>query len=223
VTADGFELQFGTNYLSHFALTAQLLPLLMQGGRARVVNVSSMAHRFGAAIHFDDLNWAHSYRAFAAYGQSKLAMLMFTFELQRRSDEHGWGLLSLAAHPGLAATALLQNGQRLGSNSKGKSGWIETFSSWMPSVLAQSASEGALPTLYAATSPDAVKSGYYGPAGFMELKGPVGEATVAPRARDQALAAKLWAVSENLTGVHWAVGPLAYGAATPVMTERSLA
>jgi len=212
-TADGFELQFGTNYLSHFALTAQLLPLLMQGRRARVVNLSSMAHRFGASIHFDDLNWAHGYRAFAAYGQSKLAMLMFTFELQRRSDEHGWGLLSLAAHPGLAATALLQNGQRLGGNSK--AGWIETFSSWMPSVLAQSASEGALPTLFAATSPDAVKAGYYGPTGFMELKGGVGEATVASRARDRAVAARLWAVSERLTGVRWT--------ATPVMTERSFA
>jgi NAD(P)-dependent dehydrogenase (short-subunit alcohol dehydrogenase family) len=217
VTADGFELQFGTNYLSHFALTAQLLPLLTQGRRARVVNLSSMAHRFGAAIHFDDLNWQHGYRAFAAYGQSKLAMLMFTFELQRRSDEHGWGLLSLAAHPGLAATALLQNGQRLGGNSKdkGKAGWIETFSSWMPSVLAQSASDGALPTLYAATSPDAARAGYYGPTGFMEFKGPVGEATVAPGARDQAMAAKLWAVSESLTGMRWA--------AAPVMTERSFA
>ena len=210
VTADGFELQFGTNYLSHFALTAQLLPLLTQSRRARVVNLSSMAHRFGASIHFDDLNWQHGYRAFAAYGQSKLAMLMFTFELQRRSDEHGWRLLSLAAHPGLAATALLKSGQRLGGN--GKAGW---FSSWMPSVLAQSASDGALPTLYAVTSPDAVKAGYYGPAGFMELKGPVGEATVASRARDQAVAARLWAVSETLTGVRWT--------AAPVMTERSFA
>lgn len=213
VTADRFELQLGTNYLSHFALTAQLLPLLTQGRRARVVNLSSMAHRFGASIHFDDLNWKHSYRAFAAYGQSKLAMLMFSFELQRRSDEHGWGLLSLAAHPGLAATALLQNGQRLGGN--GKAGWIETFSNCLPSVLAQSASDGALPTLFAATSPNAARAGYYGPTGFMELKGGVGEATVAPRARDQAVAAELWAVSEKLTGVHWA--------AAPVMTERSFA
>jgi NAD(P)-dependent dehydrogenase (short-subunit alcohol dehydrogenase family) len=211
VTADGFELQFGTNYLSHFALTAQLLPLLTQGRQARVVNLSSMAHRFGASIHFDDLNGQRRYKAFAAYGQSKLAMLMFTFELQRRSDEHGWGLLSLAAHPGLAATALLQNGQRLGGN--GKAGWIETFSGCLPSVLAQSAGDGALPTLYAATSPNAARAGYYGPTGFMELKGSAGEATVAPRARDQAVAARLWAVSERLTGVHWA--------AAPVMVERS--
>ncbi|PTT93201.1 short chain dehydrogenase [Pelomonas sp. HMWF004] len=213
VTADGFELQFGTNYLSHFALTAQLLPLLSRGRHARVVNLSSMAHRFGASIHFDDLNSQHRYKAFAAYGQSKLAMLMFTFELQRRSDAHGWGLASLAAHPGLAATALLQNGQGLGGD--GQAGWVKTLSSWLSSVLAQSPSDGALPTLYAATSPDAVKAGYYGPAGFMELKGPVGEATVAPCARDQAVAAKLWAVSERLTGVHWA--------AAPAMAERSLA
>lgn len=213
VTADGFELQFGTNYLSHFALTAQLLPLLIQDRRARVVNLSSVAHRFGASIHFDDLNWHHGYKAFSAYGQSKLAMLMFTFELQRRSDEQGWGLLSLAAHPGLAATALISNGPRLGGD--GKPSWIETFSGWLPSVLAQSASDGALSTLYAATSPNAVKAGYYGPTGFMQLKGRVGEATVAPSARDQTAAARLWSVSETLTGVHWA--------AAAATAERSFA
>ncbi len=202
VTADGFELQFETNYLSHFALTAQLLPLLTQSRGARVVNLSSLAHRFGASIHFDDLNGQRGYKAFAAYGQSKLAMLMFTFELQRRSDAQGWGLRSLAAHPGLAATALLHNGQRLGGDAKAS--WMETLSGWLPSLLAQSASDGALPTLYAATSPDAVKAGYCGPTGFMEFKGPVGAATVAPRARDQAVAAKLWQVSEKLTGVQWA-------------------
>jgi len=202
LTADGFELQFGTNYLSHFALTAQLLPLLVQGQSARVVNLSSLAHRFGASIDFDDLNGQHGYRAFAAYGQSKLAMLMFSVELQRRSDEQAWGLLSLAAHPGLAATALLHNGQRLGGD--GKASWIETFAGWLPSLLAQSASDGALPTLYAATSPDAVGAGYYGPTGFMELKGPVGLATVAPRARNRRVAARLWEVSERCTAVLWA-------------------
>ena len=205
VTADGFELQFGTNYLSHFALTAQLLPLLSQARPARVVNLSSIAHRFGASIHFDDVNWQHRYQAFAAYGQSKLAMLMFTFELQRRSDAHGFGLLSLAAHPGLASTALFGNGQRLGGNVK--PGWLQTVSGWLPAMLAQSASDGALSTLYAATSPTAAKAGYYGPTGFMELKGPVGEATVAPRARDRAVAAELWKVSETLTGVQWPTEP----------------
>jgi NAD(P)-dependent dehydrogenase (short-subunit alcohol dehydrogenase family) len=205
LTADGFELQFGTNYLSPFALTAQLLPLLTHGRPSRVVNLSSIAHRFGASIHFDDLNWQRSYKPFAAYGQSKLAMLMFTFELQRCSDAQGWGLLSLAAHPGLAATALLSNGPRLGSD--GKASWVETFSGWLPPALAQSASGGALSALYAATSPDAVKAGYYGPTGFMELKGRVGEAIVASRARDKVMAAKLWEVSETLTGVHWVAVP----------------
>jgi len=201
VTADGFELQFGTNYLSHFALTAQLLPLLSQANSARVVNLSSIAHRFGASIQLDDLHWQRRYQSFAAYGQSKLAMLIFNFELQRRSDACGWGWLSLGAHPGLASTALFSNGQRLGGN--GRPGWLETVSGWLPSMLAQSASEGALSTLYAATSMKAEKAGYYGPTGFLELKGPVGKATVAPRARDRALAAELWQVSETLTSVQW--------------------
>jgi NAD(P)-dependent dehydrogenase (short-subunit alcohol dehydrogenase family) len=201
LTADGFELQFGTNYLSHFALTAQLLPLLMRGSHSRVVNLSSLAHRFGASIHFDDLNWQHSYKPYAAYGQSKLAMLMFTFELQRRSDAQAWGLRSVAAHPGLAATALGSNGPRLGKHNKAN--WRETVSSWLSSVLAQSASDGALPTLFAATSPDASKAGYYGPTGFMEFKGAVGKAKVALCACDLAAAAKLWEDSETLTGVHW--------------------
>jgi NAD(P)-dependent dehydrogenase (short-subunit alcohol dehydrogenase family) len=187
--------------------------LLTQGRRARVVNLSSLAHRFGASIHFDDLNGQCHYQPFAAYGQSKLAMLMFTFQLQRRSDEQGWGLLGMAAHPGLSETGLLQNGQRLGGN--GKAGWIERFSEWVPSGLAQSAVDGALPTLFAATSPNAVKAGYYGPTGFMELKGPVGESTVALRARDPSVAARLWAVSESLTGVNWA--------AASSMAERSFA
>jgi len=208
VTADDFELQFGTNYLSHFALTAQLLPLLLQGKAARVVNLSSIAHRFGASIHFDDINWQRSYQAFAAYGQSKLAMLIFTFELQRRSDAHGWGLRSLAAHPGLASTALFSNGQRLGGNVK--AGWLQTVSGWLPSMLAQPASDGALSALYAATAPQAEKAGYYGPTGFMQLKGPVGDATVAPPARDRAVATELWKASETLTGVQWhAEGALA--------------
>jgi NAD(P)-dependent dehydrogenase (short-subunit alcohol dehydrogenase family) len=205
LTADGFELQFGTNYLSHFALTAQLLPLLMRSSHARVVNLSSLAHRIAASIHVDDLNWQHRYKAYAAYGQSKLAMLMFTFELQRRSDAQAWGLLSMAAHPGLAATALGSNGPRLGKH--GKADWVETVSTWISSALAQTATEGALPTLFAATSPDASKAGYYGPTGFMEFNGPVGEAKVATCARDLAVATKLWEVSESMTGVRWPTTP----------------
>ena len=113
MTVDGFELQFGTNYLGHFALTARLLPLLERGRAARVVEVSSGAHRLGGAIHFADLQWERSYKPWAAYAQSKLAMLMFALELQRRSDQAGWGLMSTAAHPGYARTELIANGPGL--------------------------------------------------------------------------------------------------------------
>jgi len=108
-TVDGFELQFGTNYLGHFAMTARLLPLL-RGNGARVVQVSSGAHRMGGAIHFDDLQWERSYKPWAAYAQSKLAMVLFALELQRRSDANGWGIRSNAAHPGFARTELIANG-----------------------------------------------------------------------------------------------------------------
>jgi NAD(P)-dependent dehydrogenase (short-subunit alcohol dehydrogenase family) len=201
VTADAFELQFGTNYLSHFVLTALLLPALRQGRGARVVNLSSLAHGFGASIHFDDLNWQRHYVAFEAYGQSKLALLMFSFELQRRSDAQGWGLLSLAAHPGMASTSLLSNGQRLCSSRRAD--LIDTVIGWLPSMLVRSARQGALPSLYAATSADVVKAGYYGPIGYREIVGRVGNASVAPGARDLAVAARLWEASEALTGVRW--------------------
>jgi NAD(P)-dependent dehydrogenase (short-subunit alcohol dehydrogenase family) len=202
LTIDGFELQLATNYLSHFALTAALLPRLLQGKQPRVVNLSSIAHRYGASIYFDDLNGQHGYRPFAAYGQSKLAMLVFTLELQRRSDQQGWGLLSVAAHPGLAATALFQNGQRLGADTNPHP--RSSFSQWMTGLLAQSASAGARSTLYAATAPEVNKAGYYGPTGFLELNGAVGTAKVARRARDQAVARNLWAVSEAMTATRWA-------------------
>jgi NAD(P)-dependent dehydrogenase (short-subunit alcohol dehydrogenase family) len=200
-TADGFELQFGSNYLGHYALTALLLPVLKKGKEPRVVSLSSLAARFGASIHFDDLNWRRTYRAWPAYGQSKLAMLMFAFELQRRSDENGWGLRSVAAHPGVATTNLQINGPRMGTN--GKASPLEKFSSLFAPLISQSASEGALPTLFAATSPDAKGGGYYGPTGFMELKGGVGDATVASKAKDLTVAKHMWSISEQLTGVVW--------------------
>jgi NAD(P)-dependent dehydrogenase (short-subunit alcohol dehydrogenase family) len=205
VTADGFELQFGTNYLGHFALTAQLLPLLAQSGQARVVNLSSLAHRHKPSMAFDDLNWQRRYSAYAAYAQSKLAMLMFTFELQRRSHAQGWRLLSVAAHPGLARTRLLSNGQRLGSRFKAD--LIEVLSDWLPTPLVQSAGQGALAILYAATSAGVEEAGYYGPTGFQEVLGRVGNATVAAGARDRAAATRLWDVSQTLTGVHWPASP----------------
>ena len=199
-TADGFELQFGTNYLSHFALTAHLLPLLRRGRQPRVVSLSSGAHRLMAAIHFDDLQWQRRYKPWQAYAQSKLAMLMFAFELQRRSDALGWGLTSNAAHPGYARTDLQTAGPSLG---RATPSLAERFGTLIAPFASQSAAAGALPTLFAATSPDAKPAGYYGPQNAMEMKGPVGEAIIGRAARDGAVAARLWDVSEQLTGVRW--------------------
>jgi NAD(P)-dependent dehydrogenase (short-subunit alcohol dehydrogenase family) len=195
-TSDGFELQIGTNYLGHFALTAQLLPLLIKSKAPRVVQLSSIAHRMFAQIHFDDLQWERGYKATPAYNQSKLAMLMFAFELQRQSDANGWGLMSNAAHPGIARTDLVANGP--GANSL-----VAHLLKLTRPLMTHSAADGALPTLYAATAPEAVNAGYYGPQGFFGIKGPVGVAVVARPAKDLAVAKRLWDVSEQLTGVQW--------------------
>ena len=194
-TADGFELQFGTNYLGHFALTAQLLPLLRRAAQPRVVNVSSLAHRSGQ-IHFDDLQFTRKYRPWASYGQSKLAMLMFGFELERRSQANGWGLISNAAHPGFARTDLIANGP-------GESGALQQFGKLLKPLMSHSAAQGALPTLYAATSPQAKGGEYFGPDWFYELKGLPKPAYVAPQAKDLAVATRLWEVSNALTRVQW--------------------
>jgi NAD(P)-dependent dehydrogenase (short-subunit alcohol dehydrogenase family) len=198
LTEDGFELQFGTNHLSHFALTGLLLPLLRKAQAPRVVNVSSLAHR-GGKIDFANLQAEHKYNSWAAYQQSKLANLLFTFELQRRSDNDGWGLMSNAAHPGYARTDLISNGP-------GTGGLKGVGMKVLGSFLSHSAADGALPTLFAATAPVAAPNGYYGPNGFYELKGPVAPAKVMPQAKDTAVARKLWEVSEQLTGVKWPVG-----------------
>jgi NAD(P)-dependent dehydrogenase (short-subunit alcohol dehydrogenase family) len=195
VTKDGFEMQMGTNYLGHFALTSCLLSRLRKSPRARVVNLSSLAHRPGK-IHFDDMQWERGYSPWRAYTQSKLAMLMFTFELQRRSDANGWGLMSNAAHPGYARTDLIANGP-------GNRGWQQTLGALMQPMMSHSAAAGSLPTLFAATAPQAKPAGYYGPDGFYELKGPVKEAFVARQARDHVVAARLWEASEQLTDVTW--------------------
>jgi NAD(P)-dependent dehydrogenase (short-subunit alcohol dehydrogenase family) len=195
VTADGFELQFGTNHLSHFALTGRLLPLL-RGRGTRVVTVSSLMHRMAGEIYFDDLQWTRSYKPNAAYGQSKLANLLFVIELQRRSDANGWGLMSNAAHPGGSSTDLVTNGQ--GGNTL-----VAMVSSTVVRVIGQSAAAGALPTLFAATSPEARPAGYYGPDGMFEMKGDVAPAKISAKASDAGLAQRLWEVSEQLTGVVW--------------------
>jgi NAD(P)-dependent dehydrogenase (short-subunit alcohol dehydrogenase family) len=190
-TGDGFELQFGTNYLSHFALTAHLLPLLQKGKGPRVVNLSSLAHRQGK-IDFDDLQGEKKYGPWKAYSQSKLAMLIFAIELQRRSDAGNWGIMSNAAHPGWARTDLFANGPR---------GLFWTMSGLFSPLFSQSSAQGALPTLMAATSPEARGAGYYGPTGLGELKGPPGPAHISTKAQDVGTGARLWDVSEQITGV----------------------
>lgn len=191
ITADGFELQFGTNYLGHFALTAQLLPLLRNGSSPRVVNLSSVAARDGA-IHFDDLQSERSYKPMVAYGQSKLACLMFALELQRRSDAAGWGVQSIAAHPGISRTDLLPNGA--GEHS------AQAMARKYLWFLFQPAAQGALPTLYAATSQQAKSGGYYGPGSLGETRGHPAVAKVPAQALDRDAAARLWIESERLVG-----------------------
>jgi NAD(P)-dependent dehydrogenase (short-subunit alcohol dehydrogenase family) len=195
-TVDGFEMQFGTNFLGHFALTARLLPQLRAAAAPRIVNLSSIAHRTGT-IDFGDLQGDRFYLPWKAYSQSKLAMLMFALELQRRSDATGWKLISLAAHPGWARTDLFTNGP-------GTGGFIGFGAMLAAPIFSQSAEDGALPILFAATSPGAEPGGYYGPNGIGELKGPPGPARIGPQAKNRATAARLWESSERLLGVHFA-------------------
>ena len=195
VTADGFEMQFGTNYLSHFALTGRLLPLLI-ASQARVVQLSSMAHR-GGRISLNDLNYGQDYKPWPVYQQSKLAMLMFAIELDRRSQIHGWDLTSVAAHPGFARTDLIANGPA----QSGAGGWMMAVGRVLQPLISHSAADGALPTVMAATLPTAKGADYYGPQRLMEMKGPPGLAEIKPQAWDADVAARLWTASEQLTGV----------------------
>lgn len=191
-TSDGFELQFGTNYLGHFALTAQLLPLLREADQARVVSVSSIAARDGV-IDFDNLQSQRAYKPMVAYNQSKLACLMFALELQRRSRAGGWGVDSIGAHPGISRTDLLPNG----AGARSIPGLLRRYM-WF---LFQPAAQGALPTLFAATSPQAEGGAYYGPDRFSETRGYPTVARVPPQALDADTSARLWVESERLTGV----------------------
>jgi NAD(P)-dependent dehydrogenase (short-subunit alcohol dehydrogenase family) len=190
-TADGFELQLGTNHLGHFALTGLLLDRLRDG---RVTTVSSGAHNIGR-INFDDLMGERRYQRWMAYGQSKLANLLFAYELQRRADAAGFPLTSTAAHPGYAATNLQMAGPQLeGSKVRELLGRVGNV------VLAQSDEMGALPTLFAATE-DLPGGTYAGPDGFMEQRGHPKVVNSNARSRDEATARRLWDVSEELTGV----------------------
>jgi NAD(P)-dependent dehydrogenase (short-subunit alcohol dehydrogenase family) len=191
LTADGFESQFGTNHLGHFALTGLLLRKLLGAPEPRVVTMSSGAHRMGR-INFDDLHGNRWYNSWLAYGQSKLANLLFAFELQRRAEDR---VKSVAAHPGYAATNL---------QFAGPAHWYERASMAVANrVIAQNADMGALPALYGATVSDVAGGSYFGPDGFMEMRGYPHLVTAAGRAHDQDGARRLWEISEELTGVHY--------------------
>jgi NAD(P)-dependent dehydrogenase (short-subunit alcohol dehydrogenase family) len=197
-TEDGFELQFGGNYLGHFALTAQLLPLLRASGSSRVVSLSSIyAHR--GRLTWDDLQAEKSYGPGRSYGLSKLAMLVFARELDRRSAAAGWGILSDAAHPGATITNLQVSGPMRGREN----GLLARLSHLQYRVpgLYQNVDQGILPALFAATSPEAVGGAYYGPSGFQELRGGSAPARVPNHAKNAADSARLWAASEQLARV----------------------
>ncbi|MEJ2304778.1 MAG: SDR family NAD(P)-dependent oxidoreductase [Anaerolineales bacterium] len=192
-TVDGFELQFGTNHLGHFALTGLLLDLISCTPQARVITVSSGGERFGGEIDFDNLNGEKQYDPGAAYGQSKLANLLFTYELQRRLEDAGVDTIAVAAHPGWTKATNLTVHWRMVR--------------YLTSFIGQEPEMGALPALYAATAPGVQGGDYYGPDGWLELRGHPAKVQSSDRSHDTVVAAKLWTVSEELTGVryHWSV------------------
>ena len=194
-TKDGFELQFGTNHLGHFAFTGLLLDRLLPVQGSRVVTVSSVGHRIIAKIHFDDLQFQRSYNRVAAYGQAKLANLMFTYELQRRLAAKGAPTIALAAHPGGSDTELTRYIPRL----------VKPVVDVVWPMFSQSAEMGALPTVRAATDPSAQGGQYYGPDGIGEQRGYPKVVKSSKQSHDEAIQRRLWAVSEELTGVTYPV------------------
>jgi NAD(P)-dependent dehydrogenase (short-subunit alcohol dehydrogenase family) len=195
LTDDGFEMQFGTNHLGHFALTGLLLDNMLPVRGSRVVTVSSTGHRLRAAIHFDDLQWEHSYNRYAAYGQSKLANLLFTYELQRRLADQHKNTVAVAAHPGASSTELGRNAPAL----------IKPLSALVAPLLFQGAAMGSLPTLRAATDPDVQGGQYYGPDGLGEQRGHPKLVSSSAQSHDEDLQRRLWTVSEELTDVTYPV------------------
>ena len=189
-TSDGFELQFGTNHLGHFALTGLLLQQMLPVPGSRVVTVSSQAHRIRARIHFDDLQSERSYRRVAAYSQAKLANLLFTYELQSRLSGAGT-TIAVAAHPGLAATELTRH--------------TPAIAAFANALISQTAAMGALPILRAATDPGVLGGQYYGPGRLFGTRGYPKPAHSSGQSRDTAIQRRLWAVSEELTGVTFPV------------------
>jgi NAD(P)-dependent dehydrogenase (short-subunit alcohol dehydrogenase family) len=201
-TKDGFEMQIGTNHLGHFALTALLFERLKATPGARVVNVASLAHRWTRALDPDDLNFEKSrYEKWDAYGKTKLANLVFTHELDRRLRKAGVPVLVAAAHPGYSSTNLGFAGPAMEKSSLGK--WIMDAGN---ALFAQSAADGALPQIYAATMLDVQGGDYFGPDGFRQLRGrQPRKVGCRSEARDPALGAKLWEVSERLTGISYGI------------------
>ena len=195
VTEDGFERQFGTNHLGHFALTGLLLPALLAAPAPRVVTVASLAHRTGK-MEFDNLQRERGYEGWDAYNASKLANILFAKELDRRARAAHSRLLSLAVHPGVSTTSIFENGP-------GTMSLKAIAVKVLAPVMMQNDEAGALPTLYAATSPDAHGGEYIGPDGFGELKGAPVVVQPRPQALDVAVGERLWTVSEDLTGVHY--------------------
>jgi NAD(P)-dependent dehydrogenase (short-subunit alcohol dehydrogenase family) len=189
-TKDGFELQFGTNHLGHFAFTGLLLDRLLPVAGSRVMTVSSVGHRIRADIHFDDLQWERSYGRVAAYGQAKLANLLFTYELQRRLAPHGT-TIAVAAHPGFSDTELMRNMP---------APLVSAFERIAP-LVAQDPAMGALPSLRAATDPAVVGGQYFGPDGFAQSRGYPKVVASSRKSHDAEVQKRLWAVSEELTGV----------------------
>lgn len=201
-TKDGFELQFGTNVLGHYALTCRLLPALQMGGgavpeeTARVVTVASIAHKRGR-LDFEDLQATKKYDPMGAYSQSKLGDLMFAMELERKLREHAYGVTSIAVHPGVAKTNLFKVG-----DGKGLAGVAQGLLQFGLGLVFESDKAGALPTLFAATAEEAKGGGYYGPQGFQEMRGgDVGVAKVAEQAKDAWAQERLWDICAELTGV----------------------
>ena len=193
-TPQGFEMQFGSNHLGHFALTGLLLPALLQQAGSRVVSVASIAHK-GGVLNFDDLNAERSYDPRRAYQQSKLANLVFGLELERRLQAHSASTTSVIAHPGVAVTNIVSNGMGSGLRAR--------VVSVMFPLVAQSDDRGSWPTLFAATSPDAQGGHYYGPDGIAEIKGTPVEVKPKPQALDPIAGKRLWEASEMLTGVRY--------------------
>ena len=195
-TKDGFELQFGTNHLGHFAFTGLLLDRLLPVAGSRVVTVSSIGHRIRADIHFDDLQWEHDYNRVSAYGQAKLANLLFTYELQRRLASHGT-TIAAAAHPGGSNTELMRH----------LPGWAQSIYPVLEPIF-QDAAMGALPQLRAATDPAVLGGQYYGPDGLGQTRGYPKIVGSSKKSHDTDKQRRLWAVSEELTAVTYPLDPL---------------